>query len=353
MINSETNLIDTAAPREDFTVERAEGGYRIISHIEGAHRLFWSAYPRGFCDDYDLGEFTDGITVADPLGGRRCYFHIMTGSRYSVAATRAIELEGLHNFRELGGYNTADGRAFVKHGLLLRSDRLCSAGDEGAEKLRRMGVKTVIDFRVGVEAEKRADPEIKGASFYNLSPIDPDDYLFKYSLAEAALEGPERLISLSKRLIEQYRALPYCADAYGRMFELLLESGEPLLFHCTAGKDRTGVAALLILLALGVPRETAIYDYLLTQTVRAAEIARMSAEYEQLIDGDEQARFALQTFFSVHRESIEGTLEAIDERYPNDLDGFFEKELKLDAKKRGRLREMYLTKHIEKDGTTL
>ncbi|MEG2083738.1 MAG: tyrosine-protein phosphatase, partial [Oscillospiraceae bacterium] len=298
--------------------------------------------------DCDLGTFTREITVKDPLAGGRCYFHIMTGARYSVAATREIELEGLNNFRELGGYNTDDGSAFVKHGLLMRSDRLYLVGEGGVGFLRALGLKTVLDFRVPVEAEKRRDPDISGVEFINLTPIDPDNYVFKFSLDETISGGRDKLISVSNRLIAEYRELPFKKKTYGRMFELLLDNHAPMLFHCTAGKDRTGVAAVLILLALGVSRETAIYDYMLTATVRAQEIERMKREYSSYIT-DAEIDHAMTTFFSVHRESIEGSLAAIDEAYPSGIEDFFEKEMQLSEAKRAQLRSMYLTKHIERN----
>ena len=125
------------------------------------------------------------------------------------------------------------------------------------------------------------------------------------------------------------------------MVRQLLAGNTPLLFHCSAGKDRTGVAAALILLALGVSRQDVMEDYLLTNTCRAATRAELGEKFAAAM-GNTPARDAVVNLFTgVQRESLELALDAIDQRYPS-FEAYLQDQYGIGAAGLEKLRQMYL-----------
>ena len=176
---------------------------------------------------------------------------------------RAIPLEGQRNFRDLGGYRTADGRHQVRWGMIYRSGSLARLTDKDYAVLAPLGITSVIDFRS--TAERASEPT-------NWRAGEPEILTKAYtSKGEAALmgamQGPDAsqakvrdaMIGFYHQMPEQY------ADQYSEVFHRLATHKAPLLFHCTAGKDRTGLASALVLTVLGVPRTKVIEDYVLTE----------------------------------------------------------------------------------------
>lgn len=176
--------------------------------------------------------------------------------------TRSLHLEGASNFRDLGGYYGQDGRQ-VRWRRLFRSDHLGALTPRDKEIVGQIGVRRVFDFR-GVTERDEAHCAIEDAKVVSLS-IEPTITGWLTEHVEAGRKPSPQDTVL--RMQETYRA--FASDnrhRYRELFQHLLASDDPLVFHCTAGKDRTGFAAALILLALGVPREVVLEDYLLTNT---------------------------------------------------------------------------------------
>lgn len=173
---------------------------------------------------------------------------------------RLIRLQGATNFRDLGGYTGQGGRP-LRWRQLFRAEHLAdlSAADHAA--VAALGVARTFDFR-GV-GERAATPyQLPGAVQHALS-IEPTvvQRLQDIVAAGRALTVPA-VVGLMNEL---YRNLVNDqSHRFAELFAHLLDEDRPMLFHCTAGKDRTGVAAALILLALGVDRGTVVQDYLLT-----------------------------------------------------------------------------------------
>lgn len=179
----------------------------------------------------------------------------------AVPHERLLPLQGGRNFRDLGGYRTVDGR-HVKWGLLFRSGSMHGLTDADYAALEKRGIRVVCDFR---DTRERAAEPVSWPA-----PDAPRVLSDEYRLDMAGfLPGgdmntwtPETaraaMIASYPRMLVQFHG------QYRRMFDELLAGHAPLAFNCSAGKDRTGIAAALLLTALGVPRETAIQDYLLT-----------------------------------------------------------------------------------------
>lgn len=176
------------------------------------------------------------------------------------ADQRVVHLEGASNFRDLGGYAGRHGRR-LRWGQLYRSAHLGGLTAHDQQRVAQLGITRVLDFR-GV-AERASTPNrLPGATEHSLA-IEPTvvqrmDALVAAGRTLTAAVVAELMRDLYRGLVNQQ------AVRFAELFEHLLAADTPLVFHCTAGKDRTGIAAALILLALGVPRDVVRSDYLLT-----------------------------------------------------------------------------------------
>ena len=242
---------------------------------------------------------------------------------------RLIELEGVSNFRDLGGYETMDGRS-VRWRTIFRSDTLASLTDNDVETVCGLGVTTTCDLRYA--EERRNEP----SRFLEHDDVE----VLALGLAErpgaSFLDSFE--LSTDPRaaartyLLANYRQYPFLyAGAYRAIFERLL-AGEQLVIHCTAGKDRAGTAAAMVLTALGVPRDVVFDDYMLTNVYwdrGGREPLGMDAE-------------TVAAIFSARAEYLAAAFEAIESRHGG-VDAYLAEEIGLDETTRSRLRDICLT----------
>ncbi|WP_416308244.1 tyrosine-protein phosphatase [Neptunicella sp. SCSIO 80796] len=193
----------------------------------------------------------------------RHYFSLSNTEGDNITlATRLLPLEGGRNFRDLGGYQTTDGKT-VKWGKIYRSGVLAGLTDQDYQFINELDIKTVVDFRTNSERSSEVTD-------WRASAIDviQKDYEMDFDMSQigALLRRPD----LNKQMMENMMAQMYPRiledqkQNYTAMFDALVNSNDGLLFHCTAGKDRTGISALLVLTALGVDKQTAIDDYMAT-----------------------------------------------------------------------------------------
>jgi protein-tyrosine phosphatase len=169
-------------------------------------------------------------------------------------------MQGASNFRDVGGHRAASGQR-VKRGQLFRSDHLAALTTDDLAQIGRLGIGHSLDFRGA--AESAATPyEIAGVERLSLA-IEPTVMARMQALTtQGVVPTTEDTVAM---MCETYRDfVNRNAGTYGRFMKHLLEQPTPQVFHCTAGKDRTGFAAALLLSALGVERETIEQDYLLT-----------------------------------------------------------------------------------------
>ena len=195
----------------------------------------------------------------------------------------SIYLNSIGNARELGGYVSADGSR-VKNGVLLRTASLNGISDDDVRLLTDVyHVGHIIDFRIPMEMNGAEDPPIPGAQYHHLNVIDlsnlpaqdaPEVDISSLDLVQL-VEMSEQMGFLNENMYIGFLASGTGKAAYAEFFRILLSTDpdRAVLWHCTAGKDRTGLAAMLLLSALGVDEETAVSDYLLTNTYNARRIA--------------------------------------------------------------------------------
>jgi protein-tyrosine phosphatase len=190
--------------------------------------------------------------------------------------SRILAFEGCVNFRDLGGYRTADGRSLAWR-RLFRADGLNKLTPADRAQLIELGLTTVIDLRTKDEAEQRG-------SF----PVDDVPVRYVGLPLTDVLPATEEL--------PDWKEAAYVATRYAAMvseggpvlteaIEVLASVGSlPAVMHCSAGKDRTGVLSALILAFLGVPDETIVEDYALSATAMERLLERLKAEYPEAVD---------------------------------------------------------------------
>lgn len=175
--------------------------------------------------------------------------------------SRLLPLVGGFNLRDCGGYATEDGQR-VKRGMLFRSGVMSMLTEEDDAHLTQLGIASICDLRRGDERSMEPTAWHEGSE----TEYWTHDYEESSGVLSAMLDDPTSSPGgMRDTMIEVYREIPeHHAPAYRAMFERLAGGRIPLLVNCSAGKDRTGVAVALILSSLGVPRETVVRDYLLT-----------------------------------------------------------------------------------------
>lgn len=183
-------------------------------------------------------------------------FRLETPGGDAILAERLLPMAGGYNFRDVGGLTGAGGK-HVRWGKLFRADDMGGLTKADLAYLASIPIKTVADFRT--DAERAATPDKLPASVVNaphlpVAPghLNPSSASVEYGSTDAFMMAIYRDLALDDAITAVYR----------RFFShVQCESDLPLLFHCSAGKDRTGFAAALILLALGVDKDTAMADY--------------------------------------------------------------------------------------------
>jgi protein-tyrosine phosphatase len=238
---------------------------------------------------------------------------------------RIVPLEGCSNFRDLGGYLTADGRR-VRHGLVFRSAHLGGLTAADRRTLADLGVRTIVDLRGASEAAETPHAIAGLGADVLAAAIEPR---LGERIRAALDEGRATPDVIAGFMTDHYRDYPQRASAAFRTLFAALSDGvrRPLVFHCTAGKDRTGFAAALLLSALGVPWQTVVEDYLHTNVVWTGHVGRY-AELEPL------TRAALIEARADYLDAAFATLRANH----GDVGAFLEAALGIDDTCRNRLR---------------
>lgn len=246
---------------------------------------------------------------------------------------RHIDIEGGYNIRDLGGYKTSDGGT-LKWRKIFRAGLLTHIKDRQDQKMIDMGLKSICDFRA--VDEQAASPDC----WYQL------DQLQRYSLPIG--EGrPDKFPWLNEESLEVgkghhlYKAnrsyVLRHSKRYHRFFEIIMEEDNyPLLFHCTAGKDRTGFGAVLLLSALGVDWETIVEDYLLTNIYLADFANSMSGIIAQ---NSTVSQEKIITIFQANISFLQGALDAIDASYGS-IKEYMKKELSIGESEKDKLKSI-------------
>lgn len=240
---------------------------------------------------------------------------------------RSLPLAGASNFRDLGGYVGSQGRS-VRWRRLFRSDHLAGLSLADLAQLQALGITRACDFRGVQEREPQANA-LPGVAVHALS-IEPTVVQdVQQLLAAGSVLTPPMMTGLMEQTYRDF--VLGNTHRFAELFAHLLEDDTPLVFHCTAGKDRTGFAAAMILSALGVPRPVVMQDYLLTNAVYRHSRLKPAWASQEVFD----------VLWGVQPAFLEAAFAAIESQF-GDLEAYLEKGLRLRRGERERLAQLYL-----------
>ena len=224
---------------------------------------------------------------------------------------RVVPLQGGRNFRDLGGYEAADGRR-IKWGVIFRSGSLAGLTQSDWETLVAGGVRSLCDLRTPRErdSEPFAWMDAPGLAYY------ARDYASSFGELREVLKGNLPTGEAARQaMLSGYRELPFeQSPAYRRIFMHLASNEVPLIFNCSAGKDRAGTAAALVLSALGVKRETIIEDFILTNEVVDLRTA-LTSRSDKASMLSQRSPEVVSAILDADPRYIESALDSVQERH--------------------------------------
>lgn len=267
-----------------------------------------------------------------------------------MSLKQSIPLKSTANARELGGYHTADGRT-VKTGVLLRTGNLNNITAEDIQTLKdQYHLSDIIDFRMEMEISGYEDPVISGVTNTHLDVIGdpefgqqqiPDIDINKLDVIQL-VEMSEQMGMLDDKMYIGFLSTDPGKKAYSRFFRILLDADpdRAILWHCTSGKDRTGLAAMLLLSLLGVEESVIMEDYMLTNEYNASRIEGTKKYLRARGCDDALTEKAVLVFDAVDRSFMENAITFLKEKYGSVL-GYIRSELNISEGDTQRLKEKY------------
>jgi len=248
---------------------------------------------------------------------------------------RHIDIPGGYNIRDLGGYTSRDG-GHIRWRKIFRAGLITHIKAEGDELMKELHLTTICDFRAIDEQAANPDLWFELDKLNRLSfPVGdgrPDK--LEWLKTENLIDGDgHHLYKSNRSYVTTHQS------KFRSFFEILLdEKNYPLLFHCTAGKDRTGFASVLLLSALGVDWDTILEDYLLTNQY-LEEFAEATSK--RIAKESGVAQPLVKSIFQARESFLKGALDAIQESHDS-IDAFLEKEIGIGKSEKDHLRKIFI-----------
>ena len=301
---------------------------RLSCDKEGRHALPLVVYPSSAAQTPMRRTLVTGVGYKHGMQTNAVF---ATPDSDIAGPARHLPLAGTTNFRDLGGYAGLDGRT-VRWRKLFRSDHLAHLTPESQQTLlQQLGVARSADFR-GAREQSVDHYRIDGLTHHSLA-IEPTVVQRAFTLLQ---QGKQLTPAHTVELMQQtYRSFIHDnAAQFAQFFEMLLDSDAPIVFHCTAGKDRTGWAATLLLMTLGVPRDVVLRDYLLTNQYyhRPAEARAAASHIPEAV---------LNVLWKVQEPFLTASLDPVLQDYGS-VPAYVAQVLGVDAKAQAKLAQMYL-----------
>jgi len=255
--------------------------------------------------------------------------------------TRVVSFEGACNFRDIGGYPTTQGRT-VRWGQVFRAGVLSYFKDSDRSRLHAMQVQAICDLR-------RADERTKEPTRWpdqNAQPLSFDDGVDRPTIRAFAALHPQTGEGMFAAMTDLYRALPkWMSGRIRGMFQCIARGRLPIIIHCAAGKDRTGIAIGLLLADLGVDRTTIMEDYLLTNASDFEAFIRSQHEAQLGLADERHPLLAMpqemrRVLLSAQTEFLQAAFDAIDRE--GGVDEFLRRTCEISDAERAKVREQLL-----------
>ncbi|MBE5863260.1 MAG: tyrosine-protein phosphatase [Lachnospiraceae bacterium] len=271
-----------------------------------------------------------------------------------------VKLDGVRNARQLGGFPV--GTKVVKKGVLIRTGTLEHAKEDAIRVLsERYHVQAIIDLRMSGESRKAPDPEVPGAKNIRLPIVEFEDYITKLGDPELArhylsqnMSRDEMIEVALKHGLIGPEVYPFFLmgergkKAYHEFFQTLLASDPKngaILWHCTDGKDRAGLASALLLAALGASKETILEDYLLTNEYHAPMLEKVRERLASAEITPERMDVLLFVAGGAIENYLLRAFEGMDKEFGG-INGYLSEALKLTKSDIGELRKKYTEDYV-------
>jgi len=315
--------------------------WEIFPPMEGTVKIFQSAVPDSFNLFFPIAEveinkgFKDVFFVQST---QRSYFKLVFNKKYSViTAERIIPMQGLFDFRDLGGYNTTDGKQ-ISWGKIYRSSSLANATLQDAKLLANLDIQTIIDFRSNKERYEAPLRYLKPKT-YNY-PLRGNPYFIFSSRILSKEMKAEDVKEYAQNIF--YYLLENNSDYFIKMFDILLDANNyPILIDCSSGSERSAVSSALILAAIGIDIDQIISDYMLTNELNDLSPYISSNSKEDIFLKDPEIQETFTALMRVHKGTITYSFDKIIYDYAS-LDNYFTTVLNLTPQKREKLKALLL-----------
>lgn len=272
----------------------------------------------------------------------------------AMAEENTLNMKSISNARELGGYTNRDDR-MIRKGVLLRTAALTEASQEDMDSLiNEYNLSAIIDSRASYELASEPEPVFDGVAQYNFRIMDEQLMAGRAAGIADLLTDPDadpikRMMAvLQTGVISDQMYVEFLQGETGKagfrdFFRVLLETpeGHAVLWHCTNGKDRTGVAAMLLLGVLNVDEETIMEDFMLTNSFFKAEISAMREQLGAYIKDEAMLEELLVVGRGVYAPYMQNAIDYIKVNY-GDIPGYAKAELGLTDADIAALQSLYL-----------
>ena len=251
-----------------------------------------------------------------------------------------LPLKGAVNFRDMGGLQTSDGK-YVKKGILFRAAELTGLTDEDINLLEKMNIKTIFDYRRDAEAVRKPDPPIKNAINERVPVMIDNNIAANMNAKDEEINRAFYERYTKEGFLNLYKTIPIQNPSYKRLMQLVKtpEKNLPLVHHCTGGRDRTGVGAMIILMTIGVPFETVLDDYLLSNKMLETFHNKVFEKAARFFNEEEMKQF--KEGFLLQEEYLQTAYYSIIDTY-RDFDVYLLEEFNIDEEARNQIRRFCL-----------